>query len=279
MRSPIPRRSSVAAPPLRRAPRARCVAALLLTLVAACATGERARVQDANDPAPPPAARAADATPGHGAPAGWRTASAPAFERLAAAIPAGDGPHRFTDAALDDFRAALDAQDVTSVRAAVLCARSRDPRAADLLLERLERRAFGPERNSDAGDVVAAAALADRTEIADAAGRLVALAAGPRPHPDLEVRVECAASALRLGAPTASVAPFLLTVLRAMTPAEREHPGDWPRQETVAWCKTRAAAALSERAGVPNPHRPDASFDDQEAATRALERALGIAAE
>jgi hypothetical protein len=167
--------------------------------------------------------------------------------------------------------------DQISVRAAVLCARSRDPRAAELLLARLEQRVLGPDRNSDAGDVIAAAALADLAFRADLADRLVALATGDAPHPDLEVRVECAASALRLGAPTDSVAPFLLTVLRALTPAELEHPGDWPRQRTVAWAKTRGAEALSERARVPCTFRPDGSFAHQAAETAKLERALGLA--
>lgn len=247
--------------------------AFAFSLLAACqSTSDRSRVSALGGPAAPEQVPAR-----HAAPADWNSCSPYGFEALAAGIPAGDTAHLWKPAALEAFAAALDAQDESSVRAAVLCARSRDPHAAELLLARLEQRQLGPQRNSDAGDVVAAAALADWPFRADLTERLVALAVGAAPHPDLEVRVECAASALRLGAPTESVAPFLLTVLRALTPAEREHPADWPRQTTVAWAKSRGAEALSERAGLPCSFRPDGSFAHQAAETAKLERALGLA--
>jgi len=246
--------------------------ALALCFLAACSTArERSQVTDPGLPAAP------ERVPErHAVPNDWDSCSPYRFESIAARIPAGDAAQLWNQAALDAFAAALDRMDESSVRAAVLCARSRDPRAAELLLARLERRELGPERNSDAGDVVAAAALTGLAFRTDLTARLIALATGDAPHPDLEVRVECAASALRLGAPTESVAPFLLTVLRTLTPAELEHPGDWPRQRTVAWAKSRSAEALSERAGIPCTFRPDGSFAHQAEETAKLERALGL---
>lgn len=245
---------------------------LLFVLLTACAaTRELAQVEDTADPTAPAGAQAR-----HAAPARWLEVSPYGFEALAADIGTEDAAQLWTDEALQEFAHALEAQDQSSVRAAVLCGRSRDPRAAEVLIARLEQRVLGPDRNSDAGDVVAAAALADWPEQDGLADRLVALASGDAPHPDLEVRAECAASALRLGAPTESVAPFMLTLLRALTPEEREHPADWPRQRTVAWAKSRAAEALSERAGIPCSFRPDGSFAHQAEETAKLERALGL---
>lgn len=250
----------------------------LCLLILVCSSAACRNAQDRAQVADPGAPQTPVVVPArHAAPASWDSCSPYGFEALAARIPGDDDAHLWNQAALERFAEALDAQNQLSVRAAVLCARSRDPRAAELLLARLEQRRLGPQRNSDAGDVVAASALADWPFRADLADRLVALAAGAAPHPDLEVRVECAASALRLGAPTESVAPFLLTVLRALTPAELEHPADWPRQTTVAWAKSRSAEALSERAGLPCEFRPDGSFAHQAAETAKLERALGSA--
>lgn len=246
---------------------------LVICLAAACNTTRgRAQVDDSRAPSAP-----VTAPTRHDAPVDWDTCSPYAFESIAAAIPGADATHLWNRAALDAFAAALQRQDQLSVRAAVLCARSRDPLAAERLLARLEQRVLGPERNSDAGDVVAAAALADWPYRADLADRLVALATGSAPHPDLEVRVECASSALRLGAPTESVADFLLTVLRALTPEEREHPADWPRQIAMAWSKSRAALALCERAGIPCEFRPDGSYAHQANEIAKLERALAEA--
>ncbi|MCA8981501.1 MAG: hypothetical protein H6831_07525 [Planctomycetes bacterium] len=242
---------------------------LLILLTACQGAGERAHLSEVGGPSAPQAQPER-----HAAPAGWNSCSPYGFEALAAKVPSGDEAFLWKQSALDAFKQALEREDQTSVRAAVLCARSRDPLAGEVLLARLEARRLGPARNSDAGDVVAAAGLAGWHFRADLADRLAALSSGAGPHPDLEVRVECAASALRLGAPTESVAPFLLTVLCALTPGELERPSDWPRQANVAWVKTRAAEVLSERAGLPCRFRPDASFDDQAAEIAKLERAL-----
>ena len=47
------------------------------------------------------------------------------------------------------------------------------------------------------------------------------------------------------------VVPFLVRVLRAGTPAEKDDPGDWEPSIHLTWSKHRAAEALSLRAGVP----------------------------
>jgi len=145
------------------------------------------------------------------------------------------------------------------------------PAAAEALLAHLETRRPEPRREGDAAEVVAAAALG-RWGGAERRARLRALAIGPRPHPDLEVRVECACVALDLG--ERAVVPFLLRVLHALTPQEREDPIDWEPTETLAWAKGRAAAALSRAAGRPNRFRPDGSWEHQRREAQALQAAL-----
>jgi len=188
------------------------------------------------------------------------------FEQLVTSLQ----PAPWTDAARGSLGFALLADDLRSVRAAVLLAHGGEP-SAELLLEHLEAREAEPERGGDAAEVVAAAAL--RRFATDARReRLVALASGPNPHPDIEVRVECGALALDLGAP--EVAPFLVRVLRAGTPGELEDPIDWPAQATMAWAKGRAADALSRRAGIENPYDADASWAAQMAAANVLSEAV-----
>ena len=211
-------------------------------------------------------------------PEGWNTLSAYRFESAVLAW----FPDREVDepiatlsgTSLAELEAALDLQDPSSVRAAVILARSRDPRAGEVLLARLEKRIEGPERSSDAGDVVAAAALGDPALLggADVAARLERLAIGQEQHPDLEVRVECAASALARGRD--GVQGFLLVVLRTHTPAAREELEDWEPRMTMAWAKGRAAEALSRRADVGLTFRADASYEVQAREALALERAL-----
>ena len=75
------------------------------------------------------------------------------------------------------------------------------------------------------------------------------------------MRVECASSALARG--RTEVVPFLLRVLRASTPAQREDPPDWTPKPTMAWSKSRAATALSGHLGVPVEFRADASYEYQ----------------
>jgi len=196
-------------------------------------------------------------------PAAWDTAPASAFEEQVAHLAAGRV--RWSDAGLADLAAALEDPGTRATRAAVLLGHDPGAAATQALLTRLEQRRDHPVRALDAGDIVAAAALTGRGVEA----RLVALAVGDAPHPDLEVRVECARAALHAG--REEVVPFLLTVLRALTPAEREHPGDWERTTTLMWAKSRAAEALCARLGIECEVRPDGSWVDQMAEADRLE--------
>jgi hypothetical protein len=233
-------------------------AALLLTapLAACAASGDRT-------PTPAPVAPRA-------LPERWDVVPTWDFERLVEGL--GTGP--WSEGARLTLALALLPDDETSVRAAVLLAHGESP-SAGVLLAHLERREPEALRHEDAAEVVAAAALGPFLAEPDLARRVARLADGERPHPDLEVRVECAAQVLARG--DDSVLPFLLRVLRADTPAEREHPIDWAPQTTLAWSKGRAAEALAARAGVPDRFDPDASWAAQNAAADALARALGLA--
>lgn len=219
------------------------------------------------------ACAATSAGDGGGLHARWDRLDPPAFERwLEAAFPPA------TEVALEEadwsaLGAALEAAGPSAVRAAVILARHGSERADELMLERLEARVQGSERGSDAGDVVAAAALGSGPLAAapETAERLAALALDPDPHPDLEVRVQCAATALDLGAER--VVPFLLRVLLIDTPAGLRHPAPWADVERSAWARATAADALSRRAGVENTYRMDASTSDREFETARL-RAL-----
>lgn len=255
-----------------RAPRRATLAGALLPLLTlACAA---AREHD------PPAT--VERTPAPLAlPADWRTLDPLGFETAVLAWPGGDGSGaRLVDADLERLASALgnaagDDPGAPAVRAAVLLARSGDPRALEVLLARLEQRILSPVRAADAGDVIAAAAVlrfdAEHRARAHAAERLVSLAQGAGAHPDLEVRVEVAASALALGRD--EPIPFLLAVLRAGT-ADDPWP-DFERKQTLAWSKTRAAAALSARAGTDARFEPEGSFADQRAEAERLAALLG----
>lgn len=243
-------------------------------LMGACA----ARGEPAAEPSPPEIrALVAPTSAPHAAersdlPAGWDTLSPFGFERAIAAWSEAAGAVVFTTESLATLSTALAGQDRTAVRAAVLLAYCRTPGATRVLLERLEQRAEAPSRPMDAGDVVAAAALAGRAGDSRVPERLEALVVGERPHPDLEVRVECARSALLAG--REAVIPWLLSVLRAMTHDEALAPPDWTPTQTLAWAKTRAAEALSLRAGVECAFRPDGSVAHQAAEARRLEGLL-----
>ena len=199
----------------------------------------------------------------------WRRVDPETFAaRLDAELPSQPA-FRFAADAREELAAALDEQSADSVRAAVQLSRSSARADLDALLARLERRVPAPSRARDAGDVVAAAAL-------DGHGyerRLERLAIGNDAHPDLEVRVECAVVALAAG--RTSVVPFLLRVLRAGTPMEPDDPPGWEPKPHMTWSKTRAAAALSARAGVPVQFRADGSYAHQEREVRRLAELLG----
>jgi len=205
-------------------------------------------------------------------PQGWEDSPPSVFESLVSGLTTGGSIIVWSSSALESLRRVLDQPDGSAVRAAVLLAHSTADRATRILIERLEQRVPSVSRSLDAGDLVAAAALAQRGADLDVPGRLETLALGPRPHPSLEVRVECARSALL--ADRSAVVPFLVRVLRAGTPAEAADPGDWERVETLFWAKSRAAQVLSERAGVPMAFRPDGSYEHQIEEAARLERLL-----
>jgi hypothetical protein len=204
-------------------------------------------------------------------PAEWSTMGLADFEALVLANLPEDRVTPLRDATLKELARALDAMDETSVRAAVMLGRSQSPDAAEVLLARLQRRVLGPERNSDAGDVVAAAALG-RFPRPERYWRIVRMVDGAQPHPDLEVRVECACTALSSGFDR--VIPFLLEVLRIGTWIGESDARDFTPPETSAWVRSRAAEALSARAGVPVTYQADASIAEREREIHALEALL-----
>lgn len=234
------------------------------------APGEDGPPSPSGDGPPPPLESDPPTRP---APEGWRQAPPAKFERLVEEVRGWSGPWTWSQEARASFGAALDSPGSPAVHAAVLLAHDTSQRSFEVILARLERRHVAETRELDAGDVVGAAALENLPFGPGQLQRLVALAEGPAPHPDLEVRVEIARSALFLGAD--EVIPFLIRVLRALTPAEREDPGDWPRITTLFWAKSRAAEALTARAGEQRVRfRPDSSWEEQSAEAERLEALL-----
>jgi hypothetical protein len=214
-------------------------------------------------------------------PADWRTLPPRAFEEWAltalpetVATPIQRESLRELARALDEVSApaATGGQDPLAVRAAVILGRSLHPASASVLIRRLEKRVLGPDRWSDAGDCVAAAALARFPNPHRYAQRLVPLATGNNPHDDLEVRVECAATALHAG--FTQVVPFLLQVLRIDTYAGQADRRDFAVSPTTAWARGRAAEALSAHAGVALAYRFDGSIAHREEEAARLEALL-----
>jgi len=235
------------------------VASLLLALIGCAGTAE---------PSDPPRATELD-LPQRELAASWDQSGPWDFERYALGL----GPGSWSTSARRALAEALSGEGERSVRAAVLLARG-GPGDLDALRARLEQRAEETLRHGDAAEVVAAAALA-RYGAGEVVPLLVELADGGRPHPDLEVRVECGAGALDRG--RTEVIPFLLRVLHAGTPAELSDPIDWTPVDTLAWSKSRAAEALSRRAGVPCRFQPDGPFADQEREAARLAALLRVA--
>ncbi|MBL6721310.1 MAG: hypothetical protein ISQ08_07850 [Planctomycetes bacterium] len=163
-------------------------------------------------------------------------------------------------------------RDEVSVRAVVLLAHDPSPDASAALLALLTRRQTAPARGLEGAEITAAAALADRPLLPGQVAELTELASQPAPHPTLDVRVECALAALQHG--DATVAPFLIRVLRARTPAEREDPPDWEPIDTLAWPKHRAAAGLAAFLGTDDRFRPDGSWQHQVDEAARLEELL-----
>jgi hypothetical protein len=207
----------------------------------------------------------------------WASLSPNAFEAWVTRELPEDVVTPFDQDTLRTLADALDRMDASSVRAAVLLGRSRYVSSASILIRRLEQRVLGPERNSDCGDAVAAAALARFPDPGRYAHRLVALATGRNPHPDLEVRVECAATALHAG--HEAVIPFLLQVLRIGTWDGEKDQRDFAVSPTTAWARGRAAEALSLYAGLPLTYQIDGSIEHrQEEAAKLAERLLPVPA-
>ncbi len=204
-------------------------------------------------------------------PENWATMELADFEELVLSNLPEDRVTPLPEETLKELAHALDEMDETSVRAAVILGRSATDKAGEVLLARLQRRVLGPERNSDAGDVVAAAALG-RFPRPERNWRIVRLVDGSHPHPDLEVRVECACTALAAGFDR--VVPFLQKVVRIGTWIGEQDERDFAVSDTSAWVRSRAAEALSARAGVPVTYRADAPIADREREILALEALL-----
>ncbi len=202
-------------------------------------------------------------------PANWEGMDSVAFERLVHAISAAGGS-RWNAAARMELSQALTRADPGSVRAAVLLAHDPGPDSMEVLLARLEARVRAGSRAREGADIIAAAALEGRVGESRRA-RLLELVDGKRPHPDLEVRVECARILAIDGSD--EVLPFLFRVLRVQTPDQELDAPDWEPTTTLYWVKFRAAEALSARAGLPMSFQPDASFSDQAVQARILAEA------
>src|SRR5262245_52102541 len=256
---------------MRRGP-----AALLVVLALAACSGPRRDEDDAPSVLP--------RGPELVLPPDWRSSSPAAFAAWVRAALPDDRATPIEKYGLRELQKALyevstplegGARDPVAVRAAVILGRSRHTTAASVLIRRLERRVVGPERWADCGDTVAAAALARFPEPARYAQRLVPLAVGPDPHPDLEVRVECAATALHAG--FAQVIPFLVQVLRIDTYAGKADRRDFDVSSDTTWARGRAAEALSACAGVPLTYRPEGSIAHREEEAARLAELLSSA--
>lgn len=246
---------------------ARASFALLLAGALACKQGALApgvHLEPAGAAGPAAPAPTAEGTPPPGAenapplvlPAGWETLPRRSFElELVRWVPAAES-RRPSAADLARLASGLSAGGETAARAALVLARARSHSALEVLLAFLERRVASPD---DAASVVAAAAprlLPERS----AGPRLAALAQGRDPHPRLRVRVECAASAVRVGRD--EVLGWLVAVLRLG--ASRPLPVPTPGEDELAEVQERAAEVLGERLGEPVRFEPYASAADRE---------------
>lgn len=167
--------------------------------------------------------------------------------------------------------AAEPGQAEIQMRAVLILAACRTPEADSMLLDLLIARTPIPMRHADAVQVVAAAHLAT-SAVPTAPATLAALATGSDAHPDLEVRTECARSALAHG--RTEVIPTLLAITRLGTPLGLKRDGDWHTAEFTTWSRNRAAETLAEFAGIPCPYRGDGSIEQRQVASLALEDAL-----
>lgn len=210
--------------------------------------------------------------------ADWSECSAVAFGGVAEALlERGPSADEF-DAlrrALDDASAPQSATRAATILGAIAAdterASARREASRGALVAHLSARRPATSRGAEGPAIVAAKALGLVMD-GEIAGLLASLATGPGAHPDLAVRVECAAAVVEER--TDEVAPFLLSVLRAETPDQAKSPRSWERITTLAWVKTRAARALSDAAELPMRFRPDGSWAHQMDEANRLEAAL-----
>lgn len=244
---------------------------LVLTLLAACGS-----TAEAIEPGPP---LAAEAEPEKVLEVpqepwlGWDSSARLIFEQDVRSLQAGPAPS-WNEATLEALGQALNEPGPRATRAAILLAHDSGEASSERLLARLEGRHKAPTRGLDAGDIVAAAGLGRRALTSSQVERLLVLVQQGNPHPDLEVRVECAASALASGGHAA--APFLIRVLRTETPAQVQDPRDWERVTTLAWAKGRAADALAAHTGLSHGFRADGSWAHQMRSANLFAKALDL---
>ncbi len=246
---------------------------LVLALLSACASEQRV-VAPLDRPAAPDVDGALlESAPPRAEsvalPTDWSSSSLEHFEHWVQSAFHGDQPTPIEKRDLATLAAALTRLDLTSMRAAIILGRSRDPAAYEVMLARLEARANGPNRPDDSGDVISAAALGTAKLVPRQIERMEPLVWGDKPHPDLEVRVEIACSVLEFGRTKAI--GFLLRVLRDQTRAADDSKRDWTPTPHMAWAKSRAAFALSKFLGVSDEFKPDGSIEHQEREAARLE--------
>lgn len=203
-------------------------------------------------------------------PGNWETMGSEEFAFLHDSLAAP----RWTVIAQEDLRTKSLGFGENALRATLLLNQLAGTQVNEHFVASLERRVTPPNRGEAGNQITQAAALMLRPTPMDQnqQARLLALVKGPSPHPDLAVRVECACTLL--GLQMVQVAPFLIRVLRARTPAESSDPPDWPRLDTMAWVKHRSAQALAQHLGVPNTFRPDGSWQHQIDQAREWEQQL-----
>ncbi len=259
--------------------RGRCrVASVALTIaLASCASARApiAQIEPIEPTRAPAAAPSVVPEPTIEVFAEWDRVRRAPFEAAARAWLPDGRRARLGAQTLTDLSRALADGGERAVRAAILLAQSHDPAAQEALLASLERRVdreAAADPTGDACDVVAAVALrSPDPAVRECAARLEALGSGAKPHPDLDVRVECAVAALTLG--RTRTIPFLVRILREGTATQAARV-DWKRGGDVTFAQACAAAALAERAGVDGQFRPDGSVAARSAEADRLERIL-----
>lgn len=265
----------------------------LLLVLGACRAGAPvalgpARVDAARPAADAPAAALATPAPQAPAPQSvprverielpprWSTLPLAEFGPFLDELFPGGASRSFATPAIEELGSALRANDPLALRAALLLARCNDVRAGELFLARLERRTAVPDTDplGCSIDLCLAAALRGFANAREVGSRLESLSFGRRPHPDLEVRVECGATACALG--REKPLPFLLAILKSGTRLAAQS-SSWKPIADMGFCQRRAAEALCQRAGRPCRYRPLLSLDEREEEIRALEAALAPA--